>query len=105
MAHYFKASHLILNVGSEDILNGQSLVDMCADFDHLISVCEQRGCKPILTTLAPLATNHHSSVIHDKLNAFNFYLLNKYTIKYPFIDIWQQFTMRNGHICLEFFET
>lgn len=105
LAHYYKASHLILNVGSVDILNGQSIADMCTDFDHLIRVCEQRGCVPIVTTLAPLANNNHSLVIHDKLNAFNFYLLNKYSVNYPFIDIWQQFAMRNGHFCHDFYET
>lgn len=106
LAHYFKASHLILNVGSVDILNGQSLDDMCTDFDRLIRVCELRGCVPIVTTLAPIANNkHHSMVIHDKLNAFNFYLLNNYSPKYPFIDIWQQFAMQNGHIRFKFYET
>lgn len=104
LAHYFKASHLILNVGSVDILNGQSLDDMCADFDHLIRVCEQRGCVPIVATLAPLADGHRASVIHDKLMAFNFYLVNKYSTGYPFIDIWQQIAMRNGRICLGFYE-
>lgn len=105
LAHYFKASHLILNVGSMDILNGQSLDDMCTDFDHLIRVCEQRGCVPIVTTLAPLANNHRSMNIHDKVLAFNFYLLNKYRMAYPFIDIWQQFSMRNGQINSDFYET
>lgn len=104
LAHYFKASHLILNVGSVDILNGQSLDDMCTDFDHLIRACEQRGCVPIVTTLAPLADSHRSMVIHDKLMAFNFYLLNKYSMGYPFIDIWQQFSLRNGHISLDIYE-
>lgn len=105
LAHYFKASHLILNVGSVDILNGQSIDDMCTDFDHLTRVCEQRGCVPIVTTLAPLAGNHRSSINHDKLTAFNFHLLHKYSADYPFIDIWQQFTMRNGCIWMDFYET
>lgn len=105
MAQYFKAPHLILNVGSVDILYGRSIVDMCMDFDTLIRACEQRGCKPIITTLAPLAQCKRSQEIHDKLNAFNFYLLNKYSVNYPLIDLWQQFAMRNGHICFDYYET
>lgn len=104
-AQYFKASHLILNVGSVDILNGQSIVDMYNDFDHLVHACEQRGCKPIITTLAPLANGNNSPEINDKLIAFNCYLLNKYSSNYPFIDIWQQFARRNVHIRREFYET
>lgn len=105
MAQYFKASHLILNVGSADILYGRSIVDMCMDFDNLIRACEQRGCKPIITTLAPIAQCKRSPEIHDKLIAFNLYLLNEYSVSYPFIDIWQQFAMRTGHIFFDYYET
>lgn len=105
MAHFFKASHLILNVGTIDILNCQSLTDMCIDFDRLIDVCEERGCTPIITTLAPLVSRNHSQEIHNKLIAFNLYLLTKYGVTHPFIDLWQQFTHRNGHTRLGFYET
>lgn len=104
LAIYFKSEDLILNVGSVDILHGHLLNDMCIDFDRLIRACEQRGVRPIITTLAPLANSSHSPENRIKLLQFNQFLLNTYETQYPVIDIWSQMVNPVGQTDFECFE-
>lgn len=104
LSAYFKSQNLILNVGSVDILHGNSFRDMCIDFKRLINVCVQRNVSPIITTLAPLANRSHPSGIRDKLFEFNEHLLVEYGWQYPIIDIWSQMVNSRCQIDFECFE-
>lgn len=92
----FKSTRLIINIGSVDILHGHELVDMCTDFMHLIEVCERRGLKPIITTLAPLANTGHLPVMFEKLREFNAWIMDKYLTRYEIIDVWSKMTNPRG---------
>lgn len=80
----------MINVGSVDIVQGKDLKEMYSDFDQLIRACEMRGLDPIISTLAPLVNVSHSKEVHDKLHAFNEFLLDNYFCIYPIIDIWRE---------------
>lgn len=79
-----------------DILHGHELVEMCADFEHLIKVCKHRGLQPIITTLAPLANSGHSPEMVKKLREFNVFLMDKYYTVYETIDISSKMTNPRG---------
>lgn len=101
---HFKSSNVLINVGSVDILHDHLLYDMCRDFDHLVRMCENRGIRPIITTLAPLANSSHSPEMRDKLLKFNAYLWNKYSAVYPMIDIWSLMVKPSGRIDFNCYE-
>ncbi|XP_055300859.1 maternal effect protein oskar-like [Sitodiplosis mosellana] len=101
----FKSNRLLLNVGSVDILHGHDLVEMCADFERLIRVCEQSGLTPIITTLAPLANTGHSPEMFEKLRHFNMFIVEKYFLKYEIIDIWSKMTNPRGATDFALFKT
>lgn len=85
-------------------MHGRSLIDMCAAFQRLITICVQRDLKPIITTLAPLANSNQTPETQNNLLLFNSFLLNKYESQYPIIDIWSQMVNPYGQIELECFE-
>ncbi|XP_031636567.1 maternal effect protein oskar-like isoform X2 [Contarinia nasturtii] len=102
---HLKATRLIINVGSIDILHGHDLVQMCSDFENLIAVCEKRGLNPIITTLAPLANTAHTHEMVDKLRKFNVFVMEKYFMQYEIIDIWSKMTNARGVTNFAYFQS
>lgn len=72
------SKHVILNVGSIDLLHGHDLIDMKNDFLDLYIELESRGIEPVVTTLAPLANMCFSKDIQMKWQGFNFFLINNF---------------------------
>lgn len=100
----FKASKLIINIGSVDILHGTPLIDMCYHFKHLVAVCKKRAIEPILTTLAPLANINHSTEIRDKLLSYNNFICDNFINKCLIIDIWSAMISPTSSTLFELFE-
>lgn len=93
---------VLINVGSIDILKGIELVEMCMKYEKLISVCQQRNIRPIITTLAPLA--HVDSMNQLKLMQFNNFLLDQYFLQYLIIDIWSKMVTPCGYIKFDYYD-
>lgn len=100
----FKASKLIINIGSVDILHGTALIDMCYHLKRLVTVCKERGIEPILTTLAPLANINHSTEMRDKLLLYNNFICDKFINKCLIIDIWSAMISPTSSTLFELFE-
>lgn len=78
---------MIVNLGSVDILLGSDLADICQNYMELMEVCERRSIQTIITTLAPLANRLHCPADTKKVQQFNEFLINKFSSKFPIIDI------------------
>lgn len=102
---HFKSSKLVINVGSVDIVHGKDLKEMCSDFVQLIRACEMRGLDPIISTLAPLVNISHPKEVHDKLHAFNEFLLDKYFCIHPIINIWREIVKPSTKADISCYET
>nr|Q24741.1 RecName: Full=Maternal effect protein oskar [Drosophila virilis]AAA28426.1 oskar [Drosophila virilis] len=64
-------TQIIVNIGSEDIMRGRSLVQIEHDFRLLVKEMHNRRFVPVLTTLAPLANCRHDKQTCDKVSRFN----------------------------------
>lgn len=96
------SEHVIVNIGSVDILHGQNLFDMIGDFNDLVWALKQRGIEPIITTIAPLANMAHLPDIVMTVNKFNEYLKNNYPCVIDFCDCLVE---KNGRIFYECYQT
>lgn len=87
--HIETGSIIIVNLGSNDILNDRPLVSMMEDMVGFLSTCNKKQIIPILTTLAPLPT-YHLGNRRDTLTNFNrFIKVNPFN--YPVIDLHPSF--------------
>lgn len=95
---------IILNVGSEDILNGRQLIDIKEDFHVLIRTCSERNIQVILTTLAPLANLRHDGNVVRKWEHFNRFLMS-FSLSHKVIDIVPCMITKNGKIEFNCYKT
>lgn len=100
----FKASKLIINIGSVDILHGTALFDMCGQLERLVAVCQKNSIEPILATLAPLGNINHSTEMCEKLLAYNSFICDKFINKCFVIDIWSAMISPTSSTMFELFE-
>lgn len=78
---------------------GRDLIDIKYDFLRLIDICERKGIRPILTTLAPLLKSDfmpHDPRIAQTLLVFNKFITDEFKHKYQIINIWSCFTNEKG---------
>lgn len=98
-----KKSNLIINLGSNDVLQGRTLTQMSNDFKQLISICNWNDIRPILITIAPLANQLRSPKLRKIVAAFNCFLLDNYIGQYEIIDIWSDMVTPTGHLSFNLF--
>lgn len=79
-------SKVIVNVGSEDLLLDRPLIDMQEDFHGLLKVCEVNNVQVVITTLAPIANQHHIPATVKKWKRFNTFLMG-FSLAYTVIDL------------------
>ena len=65
-----KSGHIIVYLGSIDIIKGRNMGDIRVDFDKFIEACRAKKLTPILCTLAPLPS-HQLGNRKWTLNEFN----------------------------------
>lgn len=82
-------SIIIVNLGSNDILNDRPLVSMMEDMVGFLSACNKKQIIPILTTLAPLPTYHLGNHRETLKNFNRFIKVNPFN--YPVIDLHSSF--------------
>lgn len=82
-------SIIIVNLGSNDILNDRPLVSMMEDMVGFLSACNKKQIIPILTTLAPLPTYHLGNRRETLTNFNRFIKVNPFN--YPVIDLHPSF--------------
>jgi hypothetical protein len=89
LEHIDTGSIIIVNVGSNDILNDRPLVNMMEDMVGFLSACNKKQIIPILTTLAPLPTYHLGNRREALMNFNRFIKINPFN--YPVIDLHPSF--------------
>lgn len=89
------AEHVIVNIGTVDLLHGHEFVDMKCDFERLMAAFASRHIRPVITTLAPLANHGHNPDMRRRWSMFNAYLLKEFPMLV--LDIMPCFVSGNGH--------
>lgn len=97
----FVNSRMIINIGSVDILQGKSLVQIQHDFLELLAVLREREIYPIVTTLAPLALYNHEKSVKDRLERFNVFIKQRAP---KVIDIWSCVVNQRGQTLFDCFQ-
>lgn len=94
---------IIVYVGSVDILHGRDLPDIMFDYLDLMSAFQERGIKPTVCTLAPLANTNHEPSRVQALRSFNRFLNeNKH---WDVLDINECFTHKTtGNTIIEIYQ-
>lgn len=103
-AKHLPSNSLIINLGTYEILNGTTLLDMCMSYDHLIEVCQKRDLRPVITTIAPIANHCYTSTIPLKVIKFNDFLRKQYMYKYKVIDIYSQMVTPRGRTLYDYYQ-
>lgn len=78
---------MIINLGTIDILQGLDIMCMKYQFDMLLDACRERNIIPIITTLAPLASDDVKREQVQKLGLFNHFLITRFKKEYCVIDL------------------
>jgi hypothetical protein len=72
-------SNVVIHLGTVDLLEDRTALDMIEDFKDLIAALRLKGVRdPIITTLTPLANKNLYTHIQKEFNRFNRFLLDKY---------------------------
>ncbi|SPP84428.1 maternal effect protein oskar [Drosophila guanche] len=100
----FKDTHVIVNIGSVDIMRGKPIVQIQHDFRQLIKDMHKRGLTPILTTLAPLANYCHDKVVCDKVAKFNLFIWKECASYLKVIDIHSCLVNEKGVVRFDCFQ-
>ncbi|XP_050070135.1 maternal effect protein oskar [Anopheles maculipalpis] len=87
------ADHVIVNVGTVDLLHGREMIDLIHDFDQLVARFRERSVEPIMTTLAPIANSGGRTPMADRLLKMNEYICRNCPRT---IDLWKHFVHANG---------
>lgn len=88
---------VIINLGTMDIVEGHSLINLKYDFEKLVHACEVKGLEPIITTLAPLLCGSKAAERNQVLRAFNQHLYDRFHKEYDIVDIWCRMADSKGH--------
>lgn len=89
LEHIETGSIIIVNLGSNDVLNDRPLVALMEDMVEFLSTCNKKQIIPILTTLAPLPTYHLGNRRETLTNFNRFIKVNPFN--YPVIDLHPSF--------------
>lgn len=96
--------HVIINVGSVDIAEGQELVAMIEDFAIMIDACIAVNVVPILTTLAPLP-NYRWGNKKKILIGFNHFIRMHVSPIFAVIDLYKGMTHSYNRVDMNLFHT
>lgn len=96
-------NHVIVNVGSIDIVQGRQLIQMVNDFMSLISILQHKEINPIFTTLAPLPGNADGNK-KETLNGFNHFLRETVSEGYSVIDLHKCMVKPDGTVDLNLYQ-
>lgn len=94
----FLTKNVILNIGTFDLLNGRTTVNILADIVRLLNALKNKNLKPILTTLAPLP--EVASDIEERRQSFNKFVRENFN----FIDIESCFLSNEKRVLLECYQ-
>ncbi|XP_052889017.1 maternal effect protein oskar [Anopheles moucheti] len=97
----FIADHVLVNVGTVDLLHGREMIDLIHDFDQLVARFRERNVEPIMTTLAPIANSGGRTPMADRLLKLNEYICRTCPRT---IDLWKNFVHANGTVRFECYQ-
>lgn len=80
-SYNFKTKNVIVNIGTFDLLNGRTAVNIIADIVRLQNALKRENLNPILTTLAPILDSVGD--VDDRRQLFNKFIRENF----EFIDI------------------
>lgn len=95
----FSTNNVILNIGTFDLLNGQSAEQMITEIVRLLNALKSRNLQAILTTLAPIP-NHLDGEIEERRQSFNKFIREHFF----FIDIEKCFLTNEKRVLLECYQ-
>lgn len=84
-----KKKCIILSIGTSDLRNGTSLIDMRKQFVTLYRMCQNNGLKPLVTTISCMETME----LMEKAKIFNEFLQQNFT---NVIDLFKAVNGANG---------
>lgn len=97
----FIADHVIVNVGTVDLLHGRAMIDVIHDFNQLVARFRERNVEPIMTTLAPIANSGGRTPMAERLLKMNEYICRTCPRT---IDLWKHFVHANGTVRFECYQ-
>uniref|UniRef100_A0A182VS14 OSK domain-containing protein n=1 Tax=Anopheles minimus TaxID=112268 RepID=A0A182VS14_9DIPT len=97
----FIADHVLVNVGTVDLLHGREMIDLIHDFDQLVARFRERNVEPIMTTLAPIANSGGRTPMAERLLKLNEYMCRTCPRT---IDLWKNFVHANGTVRFECYQ-
>uniref|UniRef100_A0A182MQQ1 OSK domain-containing protein n=1 Tax=Anopheles culicifacies TaxID=139723 RepID=A0A182MQQ1_9DIPT len=97
----FIADHVLVNVGTVDLLHGREMIDLIHDFNQLVARFRERNVEPIMTTLAPIANSGGRTPMADRLLKLNEYICRTCPRT---IDLWKNFVHANGTVRFECYQ-
>uniref|UniRef100_A0A182P0C4 OSK domain-containing protein n=1 Tax=Anopheles epiroticus TaxID=199890 RepID=A0A182P0C4_9DIPT len=97
----FIADHVLVNVGTVDLLHGRAMIDLIHDFDQLVARFRERNVEPIMTTLTPIANSGGRTTMTERLLKLNEYICRTCPRT---IDLWKNFVNSDGSVRFECFQ-
>lgn len=97
----FIAEHVLVNVGTVDLLHGRAMIDVIHDFNQLVARFRERNVEPIMTTLAPIANSGGRTPMAERLLKLNEYICRTCPRT---IDLWKHFVHANGTVRFECYQ-
>uniref|UniRef100_A0A182QA45 OSK domain-containing protein n=1 Tax=Anopheles farauti TaxID=69004 RepID=A0A182QA45_9DIPT len=95
------AEHVLVNVGTVDLLHGRVMIDLIHDFDQLIARFRERNVEPIVTTLTPIANCGGRTTMAQRLLKLNEYICRTCPRT---IDLWKHFVHPDGAVRFECYQ-
>lgn len=95
------ADHVLVNVGTVDLLHGREMIDLIHDFDQLVARFRERNVEPIMTTLSPIANSGGRTPMAERLLKLNEYICRTCPRT---IDLWKNFVHANGTVRFECYQ-
>lgn len=99
----FQRHEVLINLGTIDILKGADLYDMKRDYVQLIDACYRRGIQPIISTLAPIATDVQTEM-NQSLLMFNHFLITRFANECRIVDLWSCFVFPYGEMHVQCYQ-
>uniref|UniRef100_A0A182U2C7 OSK domain-containing protein n=1 Tax=Anopheles melas TaxID=34690 RepID=A0A182U2C7_9DIPT len=97
----FIADHVLVNVGTVDLLHGRAMIDLIHDFNQLVARFRERNVEPIMTTLTPIANSGGRTTMAERLLKLNEYICRTCPRT---IDLWKYFVHADGTVRFECFQ-
>ncbi|XP_040151724.1 maternal effect protein oskar [Anopheles arabiensis] len=97
----FIADHVLVNVGTVDLLHGRAMIDLIHDFNQLVARFRERNVEPIMTTLTPIANSGGRTTMAERLLKLNEYICRTCPRT---IDLWKHFVHADGTVRFECFQ-